>query len=56
MILGLADHGWSVSDLLKERLFFDKVELSACWEGYYRRTVRTSALTVNRIHQLRYAF
>jgi hypothetical protein len=25
MILGLADHQWSVSDLLKERLFFEKV-------------------------------
>jgi hypothetical protein len=56
MILGLADHRWSVSDLLKERLFFDKVNLSPRWEGYYRRTVRTSALPVNRIHQLRYAF
>ena len=56
MILGLADRRWTVWDLLKERVFFDKVELSPRWEAYYRRTVRTAALPVNRTHQLRYAF
>lgn len=56
MILGLTNHPWSVSDLLNERLFFEKVELSACWQRYYRREVITAALPVNRTHHLRYAF
>jgi hypothetical protein len=56
MILGLTDHRWTVQDLLKERLFFEKIELSERWESYYRRTVRTAALPVNRVHALRYAF
>jgi hypothetical protein len=56
MILGLTDRRWTVEELFRERLFFDKVELSARWETYYRRAVPTAALPVNRIHQLRYAF
>jgi hypothetical protein len=56
MILGLAKRPWQLRDLLKERLFFDKTELSTCWERYYRREVRTAALPVNRAHHLRYAF
>ena len=56
MILGLTDHRWSVQELLKERMFFEKIELSPRWESYYRRTVRTAALPVNRSHALRYAF
>lgn len=56
MILGLADRRWKIADLLKERLFFEKVELSPCWERYYRREVKTAALAVNRTHRLRYAF
>jgi hypothetical protein len=56
MILGLADHRWTVWDLLGERIFFDKVELSPRWETYYRRAVRTAAIPINRTHQLRYAF
>ncbi|HKW13545.1 MAG TPA: hypothetical protein VJS69_03580 [Candidatus Krumholzibacteria bacterium] len=56
MILGLADRPWRIRDLLKERLFFDRVEISPRWGQYYRREVITSALPVNRIHQLRYGF
>ncbi|HKW14530.1 MAG TPA: hypothetical protein VJS69_08600 [Candidatus Krumholzibacteria bacterium] len=56
MILGVAIRPWKIRDLLKERLFFDRGELSACWERYYRREVRTAALPVNRTHHLRYAF
>ena len=56
MILGLTTRPWRVRDLLKERLFFDKIELSPRWQDYYRREVRTAALSVNRTHQLRYAF
>jgi transposase-like protein len=55
MIVGLTDHKLTVAELFRERLFFDKTELSPRWETYYRRTVRTAALAVNRIHQLRYA-
>ena len=56
MILGLASRSWQVADLLKERLFFHRCNLSKCWERYYRREVITTALAVNRAHQLRYAF
>jgi transposase-like protein len=56
MILGLADRPWRIQDLLKERVFFDKTELSPRWEQYYRREVKTAALPVNRRHCLRYAF
>ena len=56
MILGLANRPWRLRDLLKERQFFHRTELSSCWERYYRREVQTAALPVNRTHQLRYAF
>ncbi|HET6462580.1 MAG TPA: hypothetical protein VFH33_02170 [Candidatus Krumholzibacteria bacterium] len=56
MLLGLADRPWQVSDLLEKRLFFHRCTLTACWERYYRREVRTAALATNRSHQLRYAF
>jgi hypothetical protein len=56
MFLGLAGRPWRMTDLLKERLFFGKVELSECWQRYYRREVITAALPVNRTHRLRYAF
>jgi hypothetical protein len=56
MILGLAKRPWQLSDLLKERLFFEKIDLTPCWQRYYRREVITAALPVNRTHHLRYAF
>jgi hypothetical protein len=56
MILGLAKRPWRLGDLLKERIFFEKVDLTSCWERYYRREVCTAALPVNRTHHLRYAF
>ncbi len=56
MILGLATRPWRLPDLLKERLFFHRIELSTRWEQYYRREVRTAALPINRTHHLRYAF
>ncbi len=56
MILGLADRPWRLRDLLKERLFWGKAELSPRWEQYYRREVLTAAIPVNRSHRLRYAF
>ena len=56
MLLGLARRPWQLADLLEARMFFEKVALSTRWQAYYRRTVRTSALPVNRVHQLTYAF
>lgn len=56
MLLGLAIRPWRIRDLLKERLFFHRSELSPCWERYYRREVNTPALPVNRTHRLQYAF
>ncbi len=56
MILGLASRPWQPTDLLKERLFFGRCSVSACWERYYRREVRTAALAINRTHRLRYAY
>jgi hypothetical protein len=56
MILGLAKRPWRLSHLLKERLFFEKIELTSCWQRYYRREVTTAALPINRTHHLRYAF
>ncbi|HEX6789838.1 MAG TPA: hypothetical protein VF247_00885 [Candidatus Krumholzibacteria bacterium] len=56
MILGIASRPWQLRDLLKERRFFEKTELSKCWQAYYRREVCTAPLKVNRGHNLRYAF
>jgi len=56
MILGLANRPWRIRDLLKDRVFFEKVGLSPRWECYYRREVLTAPLQVNRTHRLRYAF
>jgi hypothetical protein len=56
MELGLANRPWKIRDLLRERLFFGKTQMSRRWQCYYRRGVETRALAVNRIHDLRYAF
>ncbi|HER19870.1 MAG TPA: hypothetical protein ENO14_02360 [Chromatiales bacterium] len=56
MLLGLAKRPWRVRDILTERIFYDKVALSPCWDRYYRREVKTAALAVNRTHTLTYAF
>ena len=56
MLLGLANRPWRMRDVLAKRLFFEKSVLSARWQEYYRREVRTAALAVNRTHTLYYAF
>jgi len=56
MLLGLANRPWHVRDLLAGRVFFEKTDLSDRWQDYYRRRVETRALTVNRTHELAYAF
>jgi hypothetical protein len=56
MLIGLATRPWRIRDLLNARRFFGKTPLSSRWEQYYRRAVETRALTVNRKHDLKYAF
>jgi hypothetical protein len=56
MDLGLANRPWNIRDLLRERLFFEKAELSPRWRDYYLRIIETTAIPLNRIHSLRYAF
>jgi len=56
MMMGLASRPWRVRDVLASRRFFEKVRLSQRWEQYYRREVTTTALPVNRRHELTYAF
>jgi hypothetical protein len=56
MLVGVASRPWKLRDLLKERLFFEKSALLPRWQHYYRREVRTRALSANRTHNLRYAF
>jgi transposase-like protein len=56
MLLGLAKRPWRMQDLLAGRLFYEKAGLSDRWRDYYRRNVVTRALTVNRTHQLIFAF
>jgi hypothetical protein len=56
MLMGLASRPWRFRDVLKARVFYHKVELSPRWDTYYRRTVKTAALRVNRAHLLSYAF
>jgi hypothetical protein len=56
MVLGLERRPWQLYDLLKERLFYEKTNLTPRWQSYYRREVKTLALRVNRSHALRFAF
>jgi transposase-like protein len=56
MLLGLARRRLRVGEVLKRRLFFDHIKMSATWQQYYRRQVVTRALKVNRTHDLSYAF
>lgn len=56
MQLRLATRPWGLRDLLARRLYVEKTELPARWQEYYRRNVVTRALTVNRMHELRYAY
>lgn len=56
MRLGLASRPWRVQDLLSGRVFYEKTSLSDRWREYYRRSIETRALSVNRTHELVYAF
>ncbi|MBI5838345.1 MAG: hypothetical protein HZB25_13990, partial [Candidatus Eisenbacteria bacterium] len=52
---GLLGRALTVSEVLGRRLFPSRVGLPETLERYYRRTVKTPALGVNRTHRLRYA-
>ncbi len=56
MLKGLVSRLLSVEDVLEKRLFRTRVELSEVWERYYDRMVVTTALGVNRRHELTYAY
>jgi transposase-like protein len=56
MVLNLESRPWRVQDLLARRVFYEKTSLSPRWQDYYRRRVETRALSVNRTHELKYAF
>jgi len=56
MLMGLAKRRLRVRDVLKERIFFDRIQVPMRWAQYYRREVDTQALAVNRRHLLSYAF
>ena len=56
MLKGVADRILSVRDVLAERLFRTRIELTEVWSRYYDRTVATIALGENRPHALRYAY
>jgi hypothetical protein len=56
MLTGLQRRPLRVQDVLKSRLFFERIRVPKRWEAYYRREVDTAALAVNRRHALTYAF
>ncbi|MHB8080058.1 MAG: hypothetical protein ACYDIE_12480, partial [Candidatus Krumholzibacteriia bacterium] len=56
MLKGILDRPLRVEDVLKERLFRTRIELSQRWAQYYERLVVTPALGHNRRHELKYAF
>lgn len=55
MRLGLTDHRWGTEEVLKERLFPERVELPPRWADYYWRKIKTRAFKKNSEHQKRYA-
>jgi hypothetical protein len=55
MRLGLADHRLRVEEVLKERLFPERVGLPARWADYYWKRVPTRAIARGRGHHKRYA-
>lgn len=56
MRLGLAVRPWRLEDLLARRRFLGLTSVPRRWQTYYDRRVETSALRVNRLHTLRYAY
>ena len=52
---GLCSQPWTVGEVLGERLFVSRIELSPRWREYYWGRVRTPALGINRQHTLKRA-
>jgi len=48
MLAGLTDHGWTIEEILDERIFLADVELPASWARYHERAVVTPAVGRNR--------
>jgi len=56
MARGMMPRRLSVEELLGERIFRTRVEMSARWSEYYDRLVSTRALGRERRHELKYAY
>ena len=56
MVKGISDRPLEVEDVLSERIFRTNMVLPPRWAEYYDRLVETSALEVNRKHELSYAY
>jgi len=56
MLKGLLSRRLRIDEILEERLFPSRIELSERWAEYYQRAVTTPALGTNRRHELKYAF
>ena len=56
MVKGLLRHRLTVEAILKLRLFRTRIALPQRWAQYYDRRVVTAALSVNRRHELTYAY
>ena len=56
MRLGLTKQLWSWATVLSRRLFPDRLEVPQRWIKLYRQEMRTPAVGVNQLHNLRNAF
>jgi hypothetical protein len=56
MLKGLVWRRLKTAELLRERLFPGRIPLPGRWRLYYERRISTAAITVNRRHELTYAF
>jgi transposase-like protein len=55
MRLGIADHRWTVEEVLARRLFPKRLDLPERWAEYYWRRITTRRLRNNRLHKPRFA-
>jgi len=56
MLAGITDRLIPIAELLKERLFPNRVRLPEPWQGYYRRLVPSRRIPNPRVHRLVHAF
>ena len=56
MLRGITDRKLAVEEVLTGRRFPARTALPGIWASYYRGTVLTRALPVNRAHTLKYAY